>query len=268
MHRQADEQPFGDSCKEQSRPEHTAGTKKRDQPLRDIRGHGDGDRDRHEGKPGAGGRVVEHLLQVQREQEELREADRRDDRGDQRPGAERRAAKDLERDERRRGPSLDREECRSEDGSCTEQEDRRRTPPALLRRAGQREDKHHQGRRHRDCARDVEVPMLEGATALGEEARNQRDECQADRQVDIEDPGPREVRGQDTAEQNANRSPGTGRRAPDAERNVPLTSVPEDGHQEREARGRKECAAESLDPAEDDERTRRPGQAAQVPSQA
>jgi len=105
--------------------------------------------------------------------------------------------------------------------------------------------------------------MRERDAALGEVARSEQDERQPDRNVDVEDPGPGEVRREHAAEQDADGSAAARRRSPDAERGVALATFPEDRHQEREARGREECAAETLETAEDDERSGRPGQAAE-----
>ena len=87
--------------------EYAARAENRHETLRDVRDHGNAGRDRHERDAGACGRVVQHLLEIERQQEELRERERRDDDRDQRRDPEGGAAEDLERQERRFGPPLD-----------------------------------------------------------------------------------------------------------------------------------------------------------------
>ena len=96
-----------------------------------------------------------------------------------------------------------------------------------------------------------------------EDARRQHEQQCADGSVDEEDPGPAEVRGQHATQQHADRPAAPGGRAPDAEREVAVTPLGEGRHQQRQARGRQQRAAEPLDPAERDERARRPRERAE-----
>src|SRR2546430_778438 len=105
--------------------------------------------------------------------------------------------------------------------------------------------------------------MPERYAALRKEARSEQDERQPDRDVDVEDPRPGEVRREDAAEEDADCAAGTRRCSPDAERSVAFAPFPEDRHQEREACRREQGAAETLEAAEDDERSGRPGQSAE-----
>ena len=120
------EQPGG-----QRRPDADAA----DDDLREVRDDDDGQREADEGHAALDGGVVEDVLQVQREQEELRERDRADDRHRRVRGRERAEPEDPQRQERRLASELDRDEREHERRGAGEQpERRRRAPPSLVAR--------------------------------------------------------------------------------------------------------------------------------------
>ena len=96
--------------------------------------------------------------------------------------AERGAAEDLERQQRRLGPTLDRDERTRERDRCRDQRDRRDAAPAVLRRARQRIDEQHERRRDGRRAGDVEVAADALGAALGDAARHEDDEREPDRE--------------------------------------------------------------------------------------
>ena len=206
----------------------------RDERLRD-RGEGD-DRDRQGdvGDAGLERRVVQHLLHVQRQQEELREE-----------GAATRSCVAFEvasvrRRKIRIGSSgaCERSSIATKRGDQRgghgQQSDRRRGAPAVLRRTGHRVDEQHQPARDRGGAGGVEVAVAEVGPALAHEQRGDDEEQYADGQVDEEDPRPAERARQHAAEQDAGRAAATRGGAPDAERDVPLAAFLERGGQDRE----------------------------------
>ena len=102
-----------------------------------------------------------------------------------------------------------------------------------------------------------------GVAALLEQDRRQREGGEADRDVDEEDPLPREGVGEHAAEQHARCGAEAADRAPDAERDVPLTAFREGGHQDRERCRRDRGCAEALNRAGADQRRLGPGETAQ-----
>jgi hypothetical protein len=99
--------------------------------------------------------------------------------------------------------------------------------------------------------------------ALAEQHGRQEEGGDADRDVDEEDPLPRERVREDAAEQDAGRGAEAADRAPDAERDVPLAAFREGGHQDRERRRRDRRGAEALDRASSDQRRLRPRETAE-----
>ena len=165
---------------------------------------------------------MQDVLQVQRQQEELRERDRADDRHRGVRDRERPRAEDPQREERVRSPQLDGDEREDErDGTC-EQPDGRRRSPTVARRPRHRIHEQHQPGRDRGRAGEVEMTVREIRTALAEQHGRDRDRGNADRDVDEEDPRPVQIRRENAAEENARGGAASGRCAVDAEGEVPL----------------------------------------------
>ena len=141
--------------------------------------------------------------------------------------------------------------------------ERGRVAPAGRHRAGQRIDEQHQPGGDRRGAGDVEVAMPQLGAALIQEPRRNENHGRADGDVDEEHPRPGEIRGEHAAEQHARCAAGAGGGAPDAERAVPLATLPERRHQDRERRGGEQGAAETLQGAKRDQRALGPGESAQ-----
>ena len=108
--------------------------------------------------------------------------------------------------------------------------------------------------RDRDRAGEVEGAVSELRAALPQQQGADRDERDANRDVDEEDPRPGERARQEAAEQHAGRGAAAGDRAPDAERDVALAALGEGRRQDRERGGREQRAAEALGRAEGDQR--------------
>ena len=105
--------------------------------------------------------------------------------------------------------------------------------------------------------------MLELRAAFLQQHGSESDRGDADRDVDEEDPRPVQVRGQDAAEQDADRCAATRGGAVDPEREIPLAALCKRGHQERERGGREQRAPEALHCAERDQRGLRPREPAE-----
>src|SRR5436190_388315 len=131
----------------------------------------DGQREGEEGDAALDGRVVQDVLEVQRQQEELRESDAADDRHRDVRTRERPAPEDAQRQQRRRRAKLDRHERKHKRGGASEERQGDGCAPAVARSAGRRVDEQHQARRDRDGAREVEVPAGEVGAALAQEHR-------------------------------------------------------------------------------------------------
>ena len=115
-----------------------------------LRRAGDGDhgsRREEKRQPGLQRRVVQHLLHVQRQQEEVREDDRAEqEAGDVRAG-DGSQAEDAERDHRRLLPLLDRDEGDEQHGGGDEHADRPPARPADVGRLRDPVDEERETRR-------------------------------------------------------------------------------------------------------------------------
>ena len=132
--------------------------------------------------------------------------------------------------------------------------------PALLVPLDQREDQAEEAAGQRHEADRIEPAVL-GVARLVQLLRRQDDRGNADRDVDEEDPPPREPGGERAARQRADRDRRADRRAPDAERGAALPAVEllrEQGEGGREHHR----PAEPLDAARDDQEERVVGEAA------
>ena len=129
---------------------------------------------------------MEDVLDVQREDEELREPDGSDERHRHVRGRERAKAEDAQRQERRARARLDRDERRHERGGTAEQAERDGRAPAVGRRPGQPVDEQHQTAGDGHGAGEIEVPVRQVCAALAQEIRGQRDRDGRDPHVDQE----------------------------------------------------------------------------------
>src|SRR5581483_11126578 len=196
-----------------------------------------------------------HLLHVQREQEELRERGRADQQHRRVRRRQRPQAEDAQRQQRGGRAGLDPDERDDQRRRGRQQADGHAVAPAVLAGAADRVDEDHQAGGDRRGAGDVEVTVLQSRSALGEQPRGQAEDDRADRQVDEEDPGPAQVRGEHSAEQDADRAAASRSSAPDAEGDVALASLAEGRDDDRQRRRREQRAAEPLQPAGDDQRS-------------
>ena len=161
-----------------------------------------------------------------------------------------------------RGSHLDADEDHEQHRRDREVPERRDREPVVLVRLDERVDEQGERGRDDDRARGVEVAHGVLDAALVEQARRQRDRDQADRDVDVEDPLPAEVLGEDPAEQHADRAACAGDRAPDREGLVALDALGERGREDRERRRRDDRRAEPLHGARADEHAARAREAA------
>ena len=104
----------------------------------------DGEGEAGEGEAALDRRVVQDVLQVERQQEELRERDRADDRHRGVRAGERARAEDPQRQQRVGRAQLDQHEGPDERGRDAEEPERAGRAPAVARRAGGRVDEQHQ----------------------------------------------------------------------------------------------------------------------------
>ena len=102
--------------------------------------------------------------------------------------------------------------------------------------------------------------MRERRPALAQEPRCGREHDRADGQVDEEDPRPAQVRGQNAADQHADRPADPGGSAPHAERDVALAPFAKRGDDDRQRRRHEQRPAEPLQGPRNDQRPLRPGE--------
>jgi hypothetical protein len=192
--------------------------------------------------------------------EEHRERHRPEDQPRDVGRADRPDAEDRERHQRFGGTSLPADEGREQNASRREETDRLGRSPAVVVRLRNREDQGEEtaGDEHR--AGRVEA-LGERVAALREQQRRQPKRREPDRDVDVEDPRPAEPVGQHAAEQDAGDSAEGADRAPHAERGVPLATLRERRHQDRQSGGRDDRRAEALERPGDDQCIVGPGQA-------
>ena len=240
--------------------QHRADAEPRHEHLCHVRHDDDGERDRREGDARLDGRIAENVLQVQRQQEELREPDGRDQYRGCIGGGQRAQAEDLQRQERPPRPGFDHDEADEQHRRRGEQPDSGGRRPPGGRRVRHRVDEEHDCGGHRDRSRHIEVTMRHVEPALPQEQRRRGYDDGGDGEVDEEDPRPAEVGRQHPAEQDACGAAAPGRCSPDAEGDVALSPLRKDRHQDRQRSGREQRAAEPLEGAKRDQRPFRPGE--------
>src|SRR5215218_8180669 len=206
----------------------------------------DRDRQRQVGEAGLDRAVAEHLLHVERDEEEHREERGADQDPDHVGAGDRPQAEDREGDERRLRAALDRDEGDQQDRGGGEDTDRLRRAPAGVFGVEQGEDEGGEAEGDRRRAGDVEVAHLLLGVGFGDQPRRQRGGGDPDRDVDPQHPLPAEVFGQDAAEEDAGSAAGAGHRAPDPQRFVALGAVAEGGGDDRERRGGEDRGAKAL----------------------
>ncbi len=128
-----------------------------DERLRDAGDGDDGSRGREERQSGLECGVVQHLLHVERQQEEVREDDGAEEDAADVGAGHRAHAEDAERHDRRRMPRLDHEERRKEHSRTDQLLDRVGGAPADLGRLRDRIDEQRETRRDRHCAAGIEA---------------------------------------------------------------------------------------------------------------
>ena len=241
--------------REQCAHRHAAG-----QSPRERRREERDQRERQEAHAGLERRQPEDVLEVQRQVEEHREHRRRDRERRRLRADERRPAEQREVDHRRAVARLRREEHGERDHGDDEQHDDQAARPAVVVTFDQREDQGEQPDRERDHARRVEPAVLRIAR-LVQLAHAEDDRADPDRDVDEEDPAPREPRREHPAGERADRDGGADHRAPEAERRAALAPVEllrEEGERGREHHR----PADPLDAARDDQEERVVGEPA------
>ena len=130
---------------------------------------------------------------------------------------------------------------------------RRGREPVVLVGLDERVDQQREGRGHDDRAGHVEVARGTLDTALAQQPRRQRDRDETDRHVDVEDPLPAEVLGEDSSEQHPDGAAGARHGTPDGEGLVALDALGERRRQDRERGRRDERGAEPLHRARADQ---------------
>ena len=127
---------------------------------------------------------------------------REEDRGGRR--ADHFVAKNVQRNQRfRRAPEMDDQHCAQEDAGGRKRQDGRRGPGQP--RAAQRQHEHQRDRRRgNERGPDNIEPVLAPHARQAAEPRMRHEECErADREIDPEDQRPREVLGEEAAEDRA-----------------------------------------------------------------
>ena len=149
-----------------------------------------------------------------------------------------------------------------EHGSGDEDADRPPGRPAPVVALGDAEHEDAEPGGDEQGAEDVEA-RLALVAALGEKHRRHDQRDDPDRDVDVEDPRPRQEVDEDAAEQDAGCGADAADRTPRAEGDVALTALAEHGGQDREGGRGDRGRTEALECAGGDERALTPGEAAQ-----
>ena len=226
----------------QARHHERLGADPREQLAGDAGADDDPDAEREEGEAGRDRREALDDLQPQAEEEEHREqADADDERHEVgRPAVA--VEQHAHGHERVRDPVLDDEEAHQHDDREAEPRERGRLGPVgrllerVRRRLREAVDQGDEADRDRDGTEDV---VLRGAvgTTLPHERDGQEHGDDRDRDVDQQAPAPREVLGEDAAEEQAERGAAAGDRTVDAERAGALLGLVEGHGDERQGRG-------------------------------
>ena len=216
------------ALKPDSRDELGGGARRDDDPHRQ----------RQVGDPGLDRRVAQHVLQVERDEEEHREQRHADQQPDDVGAAQGSVSEDRERHQRITLAALNCHERDQQHPGCGQADDRPGRSPADADRVHDGVDEQRQPRGDGDRPGDVERVAGLLAAALAERAGGERGRDQADRDVDEQHPAPAQPAGQDPAEQHSGGAAGAGHRAPDAERAVALGPVGERGGDDRQRSGR------------------------------
>ena len=202
-------------------------------------------------------------LQVERDERDRAEEREADDESDRARRPEGHVAEELRRQDRLLGARLDEREQREQRDAAADRGEHPRRVPGVARAAEARvEDHAREPGREDDRAEPVDpVPRRHLPRAEGGRDHGQREE--AERQVDVEDPAPREVVDEEAAEQRA----GDDRDAEDAAEEALVAAavarrdeVADDGHRDDD----QAAAAEPLDRPERDQlrhRLRQPASA-------
>jgi len=219
--------------------------------------------ERQVGRTGLDGRVTEHVLHVEGEEEEDRhEAGE----GDQLRDVGCRQAthsKDVQRQQRVSCGRLLRYERDEQQGGADQSEDGRRRTPTFVRCLYQREDQQQHRPRRKHGPDDIERTALQQRTV----SRNQPDDAdehdRRDRWVDEEHPPPARSVGEEATKQHAGRGGKPADATPDAECFVPVSGFGEGGGQDRQRCREHECRAQAL---REPRRDQRPSLCARPPA--
>jgi len=155
--------------------------------------------------------------------------------------------------ERLGGTALDHDESDQEDRGERHETDHLGRSPAGLARSDDPVHERDQATRDGHCSGQVEAPVRFLVLRLGHDPQRQDERDDADRNVDEEDPGPRERVGEDPAEEQADGAAADRDRRPHAHRFGPLRAFSEGRGHDREGGRRHERRAEALDSACDDQ---------------
>ena len=145
------------------------------------------------------------------------------------------------------------DEACEQDGRSGEDADHAAGAPAPLVALGDSEHKRGEAGGDEDRAGRVER-LHAGVLALAEQDGSETEGHEGDRDVDEEDPLPRQGVGEDAAEEHARGGAEAADGAPDAERDVPLAAFGKGRHQDRERSRRDRGGAEALEGAGADQR--------------
>jgi hypothetical protein len=233
--------------------EHRLDAEPRHEALRDGGRDDDRQRDGEVADAGLHRREAQHLLHVERKQEEDPEDDGSQAEADHVRARQRAPLEDAKRDERRARARLVPEEDRHQRGRGQEDADRLRRAPADPVRLCQPEHEEHEARRDADGSEGVEVPGQAVRPALTHVARDEGERDRRDGDVDEEDPLPPEVLGEHAAEEHPDGGAGAGDAAEDAERLVPFGAFLERHERDREDGRREDRARRALQEPRDDE---------------
>ena len=197
--------------------------------------------------------VVEHVLEVERAEEERRVHPGDEEAADDARADQAAQAQDAQRHDRVRDPRLEGQEGAHQRDREGPEAEHLGGAPAVAGRLHDRVDGGHQrdGDEHR--AEPVDAVLESAAVVGGDQRLAQRDRRGADRKVDEEDPVPVQRLRQRAAGEQAERAAGDGREHVGAHRLGAVAGRRELGHHDGEDHRHRQRAADALDEAGDDQ---------------
>ena len=242
------------SCQEHAQRHNRSHTETGDEPRSEPGPGEHRERHRQEGQARRERIVAEHLLQIQRDEEEHREQGRVHQDHDQVGGPEPAQPEDRQWDQRGHGdPGLDDQEAADQSQSGEERHEHARRSPSERIAADDPEREADESRGDQDSAGEVEVTRSDATQVGWDHAWCEREDEHAERHVDREDRRPSEHLREHAAEQRAGGGAEAADGAPQAKAAVALRAFTKRRGDDRERGWGHDSTGEALQCADRDQ---------------